>query len=44
MNRTITIINRMLLAIIVEVKDILLKIIADKKKIIRIALTLTTDQ
>src|SRR5438045_6682154 len=40
----IIIINRKLLAIIIEVKDISLKIIIDKKKIIGIALTLITDQ
>ena len=33
----------MLLAIIIEIKDILLKIVANKKKITRIALTLITD-
>src|SRR5437868_7646509 len=43
MNKTITIINEMLLAIIVEVKDTLLKIVAIEKKTIGITLTLTTD-
>src|SRR5207253_8353676 len=43
MNRTITIINETLLAIIVEVKDTLLKIVAVEEKIIGITLTLTTD-
>ena len=39
----ITIINRMLLAIIIEVKDISLKIAVDEKKITEIVLTLITD-
>jgi hypothetical protein len=39
----IIIINGMLPAIIVEVKDILLKIVADEKKTIGITLTLITD-
>ena len=42
-NQIIIIINRMLLAIIVEVKDISLKIVVDEKKTIGIALTLITD-
>ena len=43
MNKTITIINGTLLAIIVEVKDTLLKIVAIEKKTIGITLALTTD-
>ena len=42
-DQIIIIINGMLPAIIVEVKDISLKIVIDKKKIIGIALTLITD-
>ena len=42
-DQIIIIINRMLPAIIVEVKDISLKITVNEKKIIRIALTLITD-
>ena len=43
MNRTTTIINGILLVIIVEVKDTLLKIVTVEEKIIRITLALTTD-
>ena len=43
MNRTITIINKILLAIIVEVKDTLLKIFTIEKKTIGITLTPTID-
>ena len=42
-DQIIIIINGMLPAIIVEVKDISLKIAVDKKKIMGIALTLITD-
>ena len=42
-DQIIIIINRMLPAIIVEVKDISLKIAVDEKKTIEIALTLITD-
>ena len=42
-DQIIIIINGMLPAIIVEVKDISLKIVIDEKKIIRIALTLIID-
>ena len=43
MNRTIKIINRMLLAIIIEVEDTLLNIVTVKKKTIGITLIPTTD-
>ena len=42
-DQIIIIINGILPAIIVEVKDISLRIVIDEKKIIRIALTLITD-
>ena len=42
-DQIIIIINGMLPAIIVEVKDILLKIVIDEKKITEIVLTLITD-
>jgi len=42
-DQIIVIINGMLPAIIVEVKDISLKIVVDEKKTIEIALTLITD-
>ena len=42
-DQIIIIINGMLPAIIIEVKDILLKIVVDEKKITEIVLTLITD-